>query len=355
MKVDRAYCRSSGNTGTMHLLNQFDDVDDFLSSLLPHKLWETNIAGPFIFRGVSDYEQHKLKPTALRDRAIFGLSGLSFSKEEEPGNTHSKHIGLIGQVASEVSVLQSLYKRLQQQGIRIPGDSPEFRERFIEEYYWNGRWSESANWPAAELFDLIALAQHSGLPTRFLDWTRSPFVAAYFAASGYVRGLAATLKNSRQVTSTASILANKTSTQLAVWVTGEDVPILARDFERKAQVYTRVINPTSDANPFMSAQQGLFLTVCRPWTTDVIEEEYRSIEDVRSVWFSREGKPSHNGYAAFCLPCHLACDLLLRLNDLSVNTATLFPGTSGAAQSVIFDKDVQLVRSFMKSTVGHDA
>lgn len=33
----------------------------------------------------------------------------------------------------------------------------------------------------ADLGSCFALMQHSGTPTRFLDWTRSPFVAAYFA------------------------------------------------------------------------------------------------------------------------------------------------------------------------------
>lgn len=34
-----------------------------------------------------------------------------------------------------------------------------------------------------DILDIVASAQHYGLPTRFIDWTRDPFVALFFASS----------------------------------------------------------------------------------------------------------------------------------------------------------------------------
>jgi hypothetical protein len=150
----------------------------------------------------------------------------------------------------------------------------------------------------------LNLAQHHGFPTPLLDWTRSPYVAAYFAYSGV---------NSVQ----------------------EDDPpvrIFAFDKERFTKRITQfpflelvmphfsILEALSIENDRAIPQQGvLALTNLHNVEAQIIELEESS--DERYLY-------------AFDLPRHQALEALRHLRLMGITQATMFPGVESICREM---------------------
>ncbi len=160
-----------------------------------------------------------------------------------------------------------------------------------------------------------ALGQHYGLATPVLDWTRSPFAAAYFAYSE---------------------TSSDNTENVAIWSLSQEAVVIAneamvsgRSVEQGRVPILELIDPLLDENPRLVSQGGLFsrapigVTV-EAWVTQAFEGEKSPV------------------LTKITLPQGDRKNALQALNRMNINHLTLFPDLTGASLHTNLDLEMGL-------------
>jgi hypothetical protein len=115
-------------------------------------------------------------------KSVAHLSELVDDKFDDEDNTTVIYRGL------KDFVKYKLQPKVGRPDVRFDGKklTPKNEERIFE--FFKRRYVGLATLNPADKWELLAIAQHHGLPTRLMDWTRNPLVAAYFAVQKKFEG-----------------------------------------------------------------------------------------------------------------------------------------------------------------------
>ena len=195
-----------------------------------------------------------------------------------------------------------------------------------------------------DVLEWLALMQHYGAPTRLLDWTYSFYVAAYLALARDGDGYKIWALNTEWFNYARVITDRNFWRKNSSWFkkrhdnlhwtkqedSAEEEPAVKRNLmadylmNRHPQKLVMAVNPFV-LNDRLAAQQGLFL-----FPGNISE----GFDDNLTVRNYREEANAHLVRIIVCPDLKLRKDILYRLHRMNINSATLFPGLQGFAESL---------------------
>jgi len=190
------------------------------------------------------------------------------------------------------------------------GYSPRQEQYFYNEFYCRAATRHASCPQEDDLAGWLSLMQHYRLPTRLLDWSFSPLVAAYFAVAG-----SADASEDACVWALAPSILNEAQgfEPLLYPLTAKTVRPLLEPAKKGVDTSERILAAMAvEADPRMQMQQGAFTVHASPIPLNRLPGE--------AAWLRR-----------FVIPATAVSTLRLELNLLGYRTDYLFPDLEALA------------------------
>jgi hypothetical protein len=284
---------------------------ELLDELTPHsgtRLWRNGrVRNDWLFRGQSD-ARWGLVPAAFRSNLLArlwpGIDPLSI-----PAGTRRRvEHDLVLRFSAEADAA----------GHPLFGDSPSLRRLQLTD-----RSLMAADFPPEQFWGLYATAQHYGVPTRFLDWTTRPLIAAYFSCVDVAQWLA---PSERRVDQSPTELPDR----FAVWALSQQLVCHLAPRE------VAIVTAAASAIPNLYLQQARFTIARAPEVTSSVPEKPVALTEVVQRLRERDAPEWMSpALIQFTLPVSQAPELLALLHRSHVYRATVFSSLDAVFRSMV--------------------
>ena len=294
-------------------------AEEFLDALSPIGKYfkDYSVDTPLLFRGQG--QDWSLVPSLFRDNSLENLS---------------KHAskGYNDLLLVERDILIRFFRIADKRGLVLPDDTQNLRDFFeiLLAKYWNGNVDQMER-IEHEALSVMALAQHYGIPTRLLDWTRHPYIAAFFAAEDAYKDQ---LKSKPEY---------ECSSDLVVWFFY--LPVLGKKIRyEKDSYFVRGVTAPSATNINLKAQQGVFTLANRKYTGEVKNKPYKALDKLllEEVKYNQINGVSDYWvfdakFRKFTLPISKSTYLLYLLAKQDITPSAIYPGY----ESIVSDLNME--------------
>jgi len=283
-------------------------------SLSNDKYYKSN--HDYIFRGQAN-SKWELIPSILREKTkLYDESG-QIKKDEFWSNRN--------QIEVEFFMINEFVKELNLSGFHIPNEETLNIINSSEEYiHFISNLGRGKAWPTKEYIGVLSIAQHYGIPTRFIDFTYDPLVALYFAAKSSLK-----IKKSNKI---AVYALDKDAYEFSKYnfTNINDLNTVEKSASKEYKLY-QLVNTAAYYNINLKSQKALFLSYVHYGFRANEKSKPFSIEE-----YLKNSNTNTKSYK-FIIDSKFSKELLFLLNKKFYNVSTLFPSIESCVTNT-FDK-----------------